>query len=136
MLFIQAALREFTGSLEMLVFQMLSAGNIGQPGAPGTVVLASAALAAVLLAAALLAAAFLAAAFLAAAFLAPAFLAAALLAASALTAAGPAPAVAAGAAAAGRPATCAAGLTCAAQAVTVPRARSMASGTTIRRERR
>jgi hypothetical protein len=34
----QAMLCESTGSLEMLVFQMLSAGNIGQPGAPGTVV--------------------------------------------------------------------------------------------------
>ena len=46
------------------------------------------------------------------------------------------PALAEGAGAAELPATCAAGLSCAAQAVTVPRARSMASGTTIRRERR
>jgi len=38
MLAIQAALRGLTGSLEMSVFQTLSAGNIGQPGAPGTVV--------------------------------------------------------------------------------------------------
>src|SRR6266516_4788337 len=38
MLFSQAALRGFTGSFEMSVFQTLSAGNIGQPGAPGTVV--------------------------------------------------------------------------------------------------
>ena len=35
---IQAALCGFTGSLEMSVFQMLLAGNIGQFGAPGTVV--------------------------------------------------------------------------------------------------
>jgi hypothetical protein len=38
MLFSQAALRGWTGSFEMSVFQTLSAGNIGQPGAPGTVV--------------------------------------------------------------------------------------------------
>src|ERR1022692_867113 len=38
MLCIQAALRGFTGSFEMSVFQTLSAGNIGQPGAPRTVV--------------------------------------------------------------------------------------------------
>ncbi|HEY7323337.1 MAG TPA: hypothetical protein VH520_00820 [Streptosporangiaceae bacterium] len=38
MLAIQDALCESTGSPEMLVFQTLSAGNIGQPGAPGTVV--------------------------------------------------------------------------------------------------
>jgi uracil-DNA glycosylase len=38
MLFIQAALCESTGSLEILVFHTLSAGNIGQFGAPGTVV--------------------------------------------------------------------------------------------------
>jgi len=38
MLRIQAALCAFTGSLEMSVFQMLLAGNIGQFGAPGTVV--------------------------------------------------------------------------------------------------
>jgi hypothetical protein len=38
MLASQAALREFTGSLEMSVFQTLLAGNIGQLGAPGTVV--------------------------------------------------------------------------------------------------
>jgi hypothetical protein len=36
MLASQAALCLFTGSLEMLVFQMLSAGNMGQWGAPGT----------------------------------------------------------------------------------------------------
>ena len=36
MLRIQAALWLSTGSLEMSVFQMLSAGNIGQSGAPGT----------------------------------------------------------------------------------------------------
>ena len=34
----QAALCGSTGSLEMSVFQMLSAGNIGQSGAPGTTV--------------------------------------------------------------------------------------------------
>ncbi len=34
----QAALWAFTGSWEMSVFQMLLAGNIGQFGAPGTVV--------------------------------------------------------------------------------------------------
>jgi hypothetical protein len=34
----QAALCRSTGSLEMSVFQMLSAGNIGQSGAPGTTV--------------------------------------------------------------------------------------------------
>src|SRR5271165_2629364 len=39
----QAALCESTGSLEMLVFQMLLAGNIGQFGAPGTVVVRTAA---------------------------------------------------------------------------------------------
>ena len=39
----QAALRGFTGSFEMSVFQTLSAGNIGQPGAPRTVVPAPAA---------------------------------------------------------------------------------------------
>ncbi|HSR84157.1 MAG TPA: hypothetical protein VLM11_08255 [Streptosporangiaceae bacterium] len=33
-----AELRESTGSLEMFVFQTLSAGNSGQFGAPGTVV--------------------------------------------------------------------------------------------------
>src|SRR5215469_4933049 len=38
MLRIQAALCAFTGILEMSVFQMLLAGNIGQFGAPGTVV--------------------------------------------------------------------------------------------------
>ena len=38
MLRIQAALFASTGSLEMLVFHTLSAGNIGQLGAPGTVV--------------------------------------------------------------------------------------------------
>jgi hypothetical protein len=38
MLCIQAALYGFTGSSEMLVFHTLSAGNIGQLGAPGTVV--------------------------------------------------------------------------------------------------
>src|SRR5580700_3772017 len=38
MLRIQAALWAFTGSREMSVFQMLLAGNIGQFGAPGTVV--------------------------------------------------------------------------------------------------
>src|SRR6516164_9736382 len=38
MLRIQAALREFTGNLEMSVFHTLLAGNIGQFGAPGTVV--------------------------------------------------------------------------------------------------
>jgi hypothetical protein len=38
MLCIQAALWESTGSLEIVVFHTLSAGNIGQPGAPGTVV--------------------------------------------------------------------------------------------------
>src|SRR5271165_4518820 len=36
MLASQAALCLLTGSLEMLVFQTLSAGNIGQFGAPGT----------------------------------------------------------------------------------------------------
>jgi hypothetical protein len=40
MLASHAALCGFTGSLEMSVFQTLFAGNIGQPGAPGTVVLA------------------------------------------------------------------------------------------------
>jgi hypothetical protein len=34
----QAELRGSVGSREMSVFQMLSAGNIGQFGAPGTVV--------------------------------------------------------------------------------------------------
>jgi len=34
----QAALRELTGSREMSVFHTLFAGNIGQRGAPGTVV--------------------------------------------------------------------------------------------------
>ncbi|MGZ4435963.1 MAG: hypothetical protein ACXVW7_20430, partial [Trebonia sp.] len=38
----QAALRESTGNFEMSVFHTLSAGNIGQPGAPGTVVPAAA----------------------------------------------------------------------------------------------
>src|SRR5438270_12190990 len=38
MLCIQAVLREFTGSREMSVFHTLLAGNIGQFGAPGTVV--------------------------------------------------------------------------------------------------
>src|SRR5262252_5894287 len=38
MLCIQAALCEFTGSSATLVFHTLSAGNIGQLGAPGTVV--------------------------------------------------------------------------------------------------
>jgi hypothetical protein len=38
MLCIQAALRGSTGSFEMLVFHTLSAGNIGQLGAPATVV--------------------------------------------------------------------------------------------------
>src|SRR5271156_4332925 len=38
MLCIQAALCESTGSSEMLVFHTLSAGNIGQLGAPSTVV--------------------------------------------------------------------------------------------------
>jgi hypothetical protein len=38
MLCIQAALFETTGSSEMLVFHTLSAGNIGQLGAPSTVV--------------------------------------------------------------------------------------------------
>src|SRR5215469_10771053 len=41
MLRIQAALCRSTGSLDMSVFQILLAGNIGQPGAPGTVVLTS-----------------------------------------------------------------------------------------------
>ena len=40
---VQAVLWALTGSVEMLVFQTLSAGNIGQPGAPGTGVLACAA---------------------------------------------------------------------------------------------
>jgi hypothetical protein len=39
MLRIHAVLWESTGSFEMLVFQTLLAGNIGQFGAPGTVVL-------------------------------------------------------------------------------------------------
>ena len=34
----QAALWESTGSFEMSVFHTLFAGNIGQPGAPGTLV--------------------------------------------------------------------------------------------------
>ncbi len=38
MLRIQAELWESIGSLEMSVFQTLSAGNIGQPLAPGTLV--------------------------------------------------------------------------------------------------
>jgi hypothetical protein len=38
MLRIQAALCLFTGSREMSVFHTLSGGNIGQSGAPGTVV--------------------------------------------------------------------------------------------------
>jgi len=38
MLRIQAALWAFTGSWEMSVFHTLLAGNIGQFGAPGTVV--------------------------------------------------------------------------------------------------
>src|SRR5437868_2375113 len=38
MLRIQAALWAFTGNWEMSVFQTLLAGNIGQFGAPGTVV--------------------------------------------------------------------------------------------------
>jgi hypothetical protein len=38
----QAALCESTGSLEILVFQTLSAGNIGQFPAPGTVVVITA----------------------------------------------------------------------------------------------
>jgi hypothetical protein len=38
MLASQAALCELTGSREMSVFQTLSAGNIGQRAAPGTLV--------------------------------------------------------------------------------------------------
>ena len=38
MLCIQAELRGSTGSFEMLVFHTLSAGNIGQLGAPSTAV--------------------------------------------------------------------------------------------------
>src|SRR5580658_868733 len=45
MLAIHVVLWALTGSEEMGVFQTLSAGNIGQPGAPGTVVAAPAALA-------------------------------------------------------------------------------------------
>jgi hypothetical protein len=41
MLRIHAALCESTGSLEILVFHTLSAGNIGQFGAPGTVVVST-----------------------------------------------------------------------------------------------
>jgi hypothetical protein len=132
MLRIQAALREFTGSLEILVFQTLLAGNIGQFAAPGTRVLARAAWAAAFLAAVLWAAVLWAAAFFAAALSAAAFLAA-----SELTAAGLAAAVpAAVKREAGLRTADAAGLTCTAQAVTVPQARSMASGTTVRRRER
>jgi hypothetical protein len=145
MLRIQAALREFTGSLEISVFQTLSAGNIGQRAAPGTVVPPPAGrLPDVLPAGPVLAGAVLAGSVLAGSVLAGAALAGSALAGvtpDAAAAAGAALAAAATPASAGPAAlpraacllTCATGVTCAAQAATVLPARIRASAASAAR---